>query len=267
MENGRLAEKAILVTGAGSGLGKATALLCAKAGGLVVCGDINEAAAGATAEQIALAGGVASPHRVDVADSDSTLEIAEFASSEYGRIDALINFAGISGAGTAVSTDPAVWSRVIAINLTGVWLMCRAVLPVMVARKSGSIVTVASVAAIVGVPASAPYSAAKAGVVGLTRSMAVDFAPDNVRANVICPGTVPTPLTIGHYLTRGDITPAAIEEGLRATHSRVPLRRHGTAEEIAALALYLASDESSFMTGAVLPIDGGVSAAGWQVGQ
>ena len=263
----RVEGKAILVTGGGSGLGQASAVLCGTEGAHVVCADINMEAAAATATSITAAGGNATAVEVDVSDAESTVACSRYCLERFGRIDALMNFAGISGNGSATTVDRATWDRVLSINLTGVWLMCRAVLPTMAAQKSGSIINVASIAALGGVPATAPYAAAKAGVIGLTRNMAVDYAGDNIRTNVICPGTVPTPLTLAHYLRRGEITADAVEDGLRATHARYPLRRLGRPEEIAALALYLSSDESGFVTGAVIPIDGGVSATAWQVGQ
>ena len=264
---GRLAGKSVLVTGAGSGLGKASALLCARAGARVMCADLNLDAAAVTASEITAAGGTAFSHQVDVADMASADALAAGTQASLGRIDALLNFAGISGNGTVVTTTREVWDRVIGINLTGVWLMCRAVIPFMQAQKSGSVVNVSSIAGIAGVPATAPYASAKAGVIGMTRGMAVDFAADNIRTNVICPGTVPTPLMMGHYLARGEVKPEEIDASLRAVSKRFLSNRLGTAEEIAALALYLASDESGFVTGAVIPIDGGASATAWQVGQ
>lgn len=265
--NGRLAGKTVIVTGAGSGLGMACALMAAAEGAMVVCGDIDEKTAASTAAEANAKGGEAIAARVDIADLASTEALVAAALERYGQIDVLMQIAGIEGNGTAASVDPETWHRVIAVNLTGAWLMSRAVLPEMMRRQSGSIVLMASVSGLVGVPGIAPYAAAKGGVIALTKQMACDFAPSNIRVNAICPGTVPTPLVINSYLRRGDITPENLAEGLARTTARYPLRRHGTAEQVAALAVHLASDESGFTTGAAIPVDGGLSAVGWLVGQ
>lgn len=267
MKQGRLAGKSAIVTGAGSGIGQATALMFAREGAQVICADINGAAAEATAKEITGAGGQASSFIVNVADQKSTEDCAAAAVKSFSKIDSVVNCAGIASDGTAMDTSLETWNLTIGINLTGLWLMCRAVLPHMVERRSGSIVNLASVGALAAPPSNAAYVAAKGGVAALTRSIAVDFAPHNVRANAICPGTIPTPLVINHYIKRGEVSAADVESGIAATRKRYPLQRHGKAEEVAALAVYLASEESGFMTGSLLPIDGGISAAAWQVGQ
>jgi NAD(P)-dependent dehydrogenase (short-subunit alcohol dehydrogenase family) len=264
---GRLAGLSAIVTGAASGLGRATALMFADEGARVLCADLNGAGAEATASEATDHGGVASPFVVDISLQKSTEDCVATALARFGSVDTIVNSAGIVRDGTAMDTDLATWNLVIGVNLTGLWLMCRAVLPHMVERRAGSIVNIASIGALVGAPSNAAYIAAKGGVGALTRSIAVDFAPYSIRANAICPGTVPTPLVINHYINRGEIAPQDIEAGLAATRKRYPLHRHGKPEEIAALAVYLASGESGFMTGSLLPIDGGISAAAWQVGQ
>lgn len=266
--SGRLAGQVALVTGGGSGIGKATALAMAAEGATVAVADIAEAAARATVAEIEGAGGRAMAAVVDVAKEDSVAAAVAAVKDAVGPVDTLANCAGIVRNGTAMDTDLDTWNLILGINLTGLWLMCRAVLPQMVERKAGSIVNIASVGSLVASPSNAAYIAAKGGVATLTKSIAIDFAPYNVRANAICPGTVPTPLVINHYINRGEVSADNIEASLATTHKRYPLNRHGRPEEIAALAVYLASPaESGFMTGSLLPIDGGLSAAAWMVGQ
>jgi NAD(P)-dependent dehydrogenase (short-subunit alcohol dehydrogenase family) len=259
----RFAGRTALVTGAGSGLGRGAALELAAGGARVICADIDEAAAAATAAD---AGAAAAARAVDVADEGSVGALAETLATELAAVDVLVHCAGIAGNGTAITTDRATWDRVLAINLTGTWLMARAVLPGMMRARRGSIVNVASVAGIIGVPDIASYAAAKGGVVALTRQMAVDFAPDGIRVNAICPGTVPTPLVVGAYAARGDLDPDRMDEGLARAARRYPLRRLGTVEDVARLAALLASDDAAWMTGAVIPLDGGLTAAAWQPG-
>jgi NAD(P)-dependent dehydrogenase (short-subunit alcohol dehydrogenase family) len=264
---GRLNGMSAIVTGAASGIGKATALMFAGEGARVLCADRNGKGAEVTASEAADHGGHASPFVVDIGLQKSTEDCVAAALARFGSVDIVVNCAGIVRDGTAMDTDLATWNLIIGVNLTGLWLMCKAILPHMVERKSGSIVNIASIGALVAAPSNAAYIAAKGGVAALTRSIAVDFAPYNIRANAICPGTVPTPLVINHYINRGEVAPQDIEAGLAATRKRYPLHRHGKPEEIAALAVYLGSEESGFMTGSLLPIDGGISAAAWQVGQ
>jgi len=263
----RLANKVAIITGAASGLGQATALACAAASAKVVCADINFAGAEETAKTARESGADAIAVMLDITDQGSTENTAAVTLKEFGTIDVLGSIAGIGGSGTAANVEKPTWDRIIAVNLTGVWLMARAVLPTMMQHKSGSIINLASVGALVGIPDNAAYGAAKGGAYALTKQMAVDYAPYNIRVNAICPGTVATPLVISTYIERGYIKEDAIEEGLRATAKRYPIGRYGRPEEIAGLAVYLASDESGFMTGAGIPIDGGLSAVGWQVGQ
>ncbi len=190
--------------------------------------------------------------------------MANLALDRFGQIDALYANAGIAGVGSVTSTSKEVWDRVIAVNLTGVWLSNRAVVPAMLERGGGSIVNQASIGGLIGVQGIAPYAAAKAGVIGLTRQAAVEFGPHNIRFNAVCPGTVPTPLVTKTYEQRGGMggkIGQTVEEGLAATSRRYPMQRLGTLEEVANLALFLASNEASWITGAILPVDGGYTAA------
>jgi len=263
----RLGDRCAIVTGAGSGIGKAIALRFAAEGASVVCADIDALAADATRDEVARMGGQATCIATDVSDSRSVERCASHALDWRGAIDILVNSAGIIRQGDAMSATITDWDAVISVNLTGSWLMCRSVLPAMVGQSRGSIVNIASISSIVADPLTAAYTASKGGVAALTRSIALDFAQHKIRANAICPGTTKTPLVINHYLQHGQIEGGDIEKGLAAKFARYPLRRFAEPEEVAALAAYLASDEAGFMTGALLPLDGGLTATAWQLGQ
>jgi NAD(P)-dependent dehydrogenase (short-subunit alcohol dehydrogenase family) len=174
--------------------------------------------------------------------------------SQFGRLDILFNNAGIVLGGTVETTEEADWERTMAVNLRGVFLGCKYALPVMRRQGGGVIVNTASVAGLVGVKDRAAYSASKAAVAGLTKSIAIDYVAENIRANCICPGTVDTPSLQQRIAATGDAV-----AGRQAFIARQPMGRLGTAEEIAQLALYLASDESAYMTGSAVVIDGGLS--------
>lgn len=183
------------------------------------------------------------------------------AAAEHGAVDVLFHAAGIVGEGTALTTTPETWELVLAVNLTGTWHAARAVLPGMVARRRGSIVLLASTAAIAGVPGIAAYAAAKGGVTALTRQMAVDYAADGVRVNAICPGTIPTPLVERAWASRGRLEhddAAAVAEQVAGQY---PLRRLGRPDDCAALAAFLASDEAQWVTGTAIPLEGGLTSA------
>jgi NAD(P)-dependent dehydrogenase (short-subunit alcohol dehydrogenase family) len=262
--SGRVQDKVAVITGAGSGIGRATAQRYAAEGARVVCADLHGDAAEQTVDRIVADGGEAVAIAVDVADPGQATAMADLALERYGTIDVLYANAGIAGTGTAASTTLEMWEKVIAVNLTGVWLSMRAVLPTMVERRAGSIINQASVGGLVGVPGIFPYAAAKAGVIGMTRQAAVDFGEHNIRVNAIAPGTAPTPLVTATYEARAGITGgegASIEEALSRTLHRYPIGRLGTVDDIAALALFLGSDEASWITGSVQVIDGGMTAA------
>jgi NAD(P)-dependent dehydrogenase (short-subunit alcohol dehydrogenase family) len=251
----RLAGKVAVVTGAGSGLGLASAERFAAEGAAVVCADLGDGGRRA-AEAIEAAGGRALAAVVDVASADDLAAMVDSASEQLGGIDILYANAGVPGEGKAAEVDPADWERVIGVNLTGVFLSARAVLPAMIARGGGSLIVQASAAGLVALPALAPYSAAKAGVIGLARQLALDYAPHNVRVNAICPGTVLTPLVETAMEQRG-----GTESGIEAARARTPLGRLGEPGEIAGLAAFLASDDAAWITGAAIPIDGGLTLA------
>lgn len=260
---GRLGGKVALVTGAGSGIGKEVALAFARAGATTVCADIQAGPAAATAHELTDAGGSGFALELDVSDADAAEDAAVGTLGRAGPVDVLFHAAGLLLHGTATTTSLDAWRRIVDVNLTGTWLMAKAVLPGMVERRSGSIVTIASVAALVGVPSNAAYAAAKGGVVALTRQMAVDFAPFGVRANTLCPGTLATPALLDLYARREASGGIPVNEGLALTARRHPLGRVGSPSDIVGAALFLASDESAWVTGAVIPVDGGLTAAAW----
>ena len=254
----RLEGKAALVTGGGSGIGRATALLFAREGARVVVSDLREADALETADAVRSAGGQAATAAGDVSKSPDAAGMVRTAVRSYGRLDVLVNSAGISSRNAlGEGADPEeIWDRVMDVNLKGSYLVSWHAVPEMERSGGGSIINLASIIGLVGYPAGIgggfnPYAPSKGGVVQLTRNLAVDLAAKGVRVNCICPGYVTTNLTRG--LTEDPETLARLE-GLH------PMGRLGRPEEIAQAALFLASDESSYVTGAPLVVDGGYTA-------
>ncbi len=235
----RLAGKVCIVTGAASGIGLASAALFAEEGASVIAAD--------------LAG---TPYRVDVGDEQETQALADAVVAEHGRIDVLFNNAGIPGVGDVTETTLELWERVMRVNGRGVFLMSRAVVPIMIAQRSGSIINMSSAIAETGLARRVSYAASKGAVLALTKSMQVDLAPHGVRVNALMPGTIMTPF-VERYLRESYDDP---DEGRRSIRSRQLTGDLGTAEDVARAALYLASDESRFVMGSGLVIDGGLSA-------
>ncbi|MFD6286227.1 SDR family NAD(P)-dependent oxidoreductase [Streptomyces sp. NPDC060205] len=260
---GRLTGKTVVVTGGASGLGAAACLRFAAEGAAVVLADRDLGRAESVVSAIAERGGTATAVRSDVSSEADMTEMAATAVERYGRVDALYCNAGIPAVGTALVTERSVWDRALDVMLTGTWLSMRAVLAGMVAQRSGSIVVQASVAGVVGVPGLAPYSAAKAGAIGLTRQVAADFARHGIRANTICPGTVPTSLvdrTLEAQISAGLKRPRTHAENLKGAAENYPLGRLGTLDDVVNAAVFLASDESAWITGQHFVVDGGFTA-------
>ena len=249
----RLEGKTALITGAGSGMGRLAAEVFAREGAAVVATDITGDGLRETAEQVHNAGGTITAIEGDVSNAADVQKWVAEAVSKYGKLDVLYNNAGIfpDEDESVVDMDEAVFQRVIDVNLKGVSLCCKYGAPALIEAGGGSIVNVASFVALVGctVPQDA-YTASKGAVLSLTRSLAVQLGPRNVRANAICPGPIETPLL--RELLRDE---AARQRRL----SRIPLGRFGRPEDIVNAALYLASDESSWTTGTTFVVDGGIS--------
>ena len=252
---GRLAGKVALITGAGSGIGRAAALLFAAEGAAVGVLDLDGVVAEETTALVVAAGGRGLALTADVSNAEQVSAAADALAAEYTCIDILYNNAGVGSRGSVVVAEEADWDRCFDVNVKGTYLVTQAVLAHM--GHGGSIINQGSVAALVGVMNFAAYCAAKGAVVALTRSMAVDLAGRGVRANVICPGTVYTPLMEPMLRARGD---GDLDLGLQRTLVKYPIGRLGHVDDIARVALFLASDEAAFMTGSVVAADGGMSA-------
>ena len=249
-----LPDKVALVTGAASGQGRAAALLFGTHGARVVVADINDGGAAETVEMLEERGaeGFAVHSNVSVRADVDTMTAA--AVDRYGRLDVLYNNAAVQMSGRLVECSDEDWDLTIATNLSAIFWACRAALPHLLAGDGGSIINTASTLGLIGSEGYAAYGAAKAGLVLLTQQIAVEYGP-SVRANVIAPGSIDTP----RFRKVLDTTPGAAEfvEGLKRN---IPVRRLGTAEDVAAIALFLASDMSAYVTGAILPADGGLVA-------
>lgn len=249
----RLKDKVILITGSGSGIGKCSAQLFAKEGATVVVNDLDAVKGEETVMEIRESGGSASFIQADVTDPASVQAMVERILAEYGVIDVLFNNAGISGVGALHEVEPDTWDRVMNVNIRGVYLPCKYVLPAMMERKSGSIINMSSCIAEIGLARRASYAATKGAILALTKSMQVDYAPFSIRVNALLPGTILTPF-VENYLKTSYDDPAAAIESLKKRQLSGEL---GRPEDVAQAALFLASDESKFMMGSPLYIDGG----------
>jgi NAD(P)-dependent dehydrogenase (short-subunit alcohol dehydrogenase family) len=247
-----LKHKTALVTGAGSGIGRATALAFGAAGAKVAVADVNADGGQETVATITAAGGEAIFVKADVTKAADVDHLVARIVASFGRLDIAFNNAGIEGETTRIDQcEEATFDRIINVNLKGVWLCLRAELRQMLKQGGGSIVNMSSAAGIMGFPGINSYVASKHGVVGLTRAAALEYAKDNIRVNCVCPGGVLTPLV------EAFIAAAPDRDGFGDLH---PMGRMGETKEIAAAVLFLASSDASFITGVPLPIDGGSSA-------
>ena len=242
-----------LVTGASSGMGLATAQAFAEAGAAVVLADINDQTLGAATDELTAAGYRALAVTCDVANEDQPAALVERAVATFGRLDMAFNNAGIQVPPTDAADEPAEqFDRVNAINLRGVWTCMKHELGQMRGQGSGAIVNCSSLGGLVGLPGRAAYHASKHGVIGLTRSAALEYAPRGIRINAVCPGTIETPM-VRDMIDKGELdVPEAVKNQ--------PIGRLGRADEIAAAVLWLCSPAASFVLGVALPVDGGYTA-------
>jgi NAD(P)-dependent dehydrogenase (short-subunit alcohol dehydrogenase family) len=253
---GILDGRTALITGGGGGIGRATALAMAREGARVAVSDAVEATAQETIGRVKSAGGQAMFVQADVTRSDEIAAMVSKVVAAYGRLDCAFNNAGVSGSYVgAAGQKTAEWSeeafnKVIAINLTGVWLCMKQELLQMEKQGGGAIVNTASIAGLTGLPTSSAYVASKHGVVGLTKTAALEYAEDNIRVNAVCPGYIETNMTQEPMRRRGEQIMA-----------KVPFKRMGSPEEIAEMVVWLCSDRASFVSGAAYNVDGGYMAS------
>jgi NAD(P)-dependent dehydrogenase (short-subunit alcohol dehydrogenase family) len=252
---GRLEGKVVIITGGGSGIGAASAKLFAAEGARVGICDLEQEEVDSVAAEITAAGGEAFGMVADVSDSGQVSAFVDAVAERFGRLDGLFSNAGISGRGNVVDLEEDSFNRTLAVNLGGAFLCSKHAIPHIAASGGGSIVLTASELALVGSRNNAAYTASKAGLIGLARSMALDHAPQSIRVNVLCPGPIDTPM-LRRSIERHEDSRAYEQMIIDET----PLHRVGNPEEIARVALFLFSDDSSYMTGSTVVADGGATA-------
>jgi len=250
----RLENKVAFITGAGRGIGRAIAHKMAHEGAMVALAEIDLESAQSAAEELQKDGCQALAIQTDITRETEVQAAVRRVMEHFGRVDILVNNAGKNFNYDATTMSEADWDNAMNVDVKGAWLCCKHVLPTMKALKAGSIINIASVHARITAPNHFPYAAAKSALVGLTRNLALDYAPYNIRVNAICPGWVRTAMVQGWFDQQ--IDPKAAEDRVLSFQ---PLRRIGTPEEIASFVAFVASDEASFITGAALVIDGGMS--------
>jgi len=251
----RVDKKVAIVTGAGSGIGEASAIRLAEEGAIVICADINGAAAELVAQGIVASGGKATAAAIDISDDKQCDAVVASAIKDFGTVDILVNNAGVNLPGVFHEVTNETIDRTLSVNIKGAMYLTRAVLPAMLKQGIGSIVNMSSVNGLVSEPYLSVYSASKGAIVMFTRGIALDYAKTGVRCNAICPGWVDTPINHAHAKMLG-----GLDHVYKTIDSFQPIGRPGTPREIANLVLFLASDESSFMTGSIVSADGGMTA-------
>src|SRR5215468_12031765 len=243
----RLDQRIAIVTGAGQGIGRAIALGLAREGASVVIADVNQESARAVKNEIEAGGGKALAIRTDVSDESSVQAMAKESLAEFGRVDILVNNAGIFPTSSVEEMSEEDWDRVIGTNLIGAFLCARAVVPTFLKQGSGRIISLTSGRAFQGAKNGAHYAASKAGIIGFSKSLALELAPHGITVNVICPGITDTAQPRGHQT----------EEQIYAQAQRIPLGRIGQPEDLVGPAIFLASDAASFVTGQTILVNGG----------
>jgi dihydroanticapsin dehydrogenase len=251
----RVKGKACIVTGAGSGIGKAIAERLAEEGGKVLCVDLNSETAADVAQEIQQADGIAAAFTADVSQSEQVNGFVNYCVELYGGVDVLVNNAGVNIPGIFHQVSNEIIDRTLDVNVKGAMYGSRAAIPHMLKQGGGAIVNISSVNGLVSEPFLAVYSASKGAVVMLTRGIALDYAKQGIRCNCICPGWVDTPINYAHAAMLG-----GLEKVYASIDSFQPIGRPGEPREIAHLALFLASDEASFLTGSIIAADGGMTA-------
>ena len=249
MNESQLVDKVAIVTGGASGIGEGICMEFAAQGAAVGIADIDNQAARQVVERIEESGRKGLALEVDVCDREAVRAVVDKMLREFGTVDILVNCAGWNTFQFAWEYSPEDWEKLRSVNLDGPWHFCQAVMPEMIKKKSGKIINIGSAAGVRGIPKATPYSTAKHGIIGLTRAIAVDLAPYNINVNCICPATIDTPLL------RQATKPAFIEGMIRS----FPMGRLGKVADVAKAALFLASSDSDWITGVVLPVDGGLT--------
>jgi NAD(P)-dependent dehydrogenase (short-subunit alcohol dehydrogenase family) len=250
----RLKDKIALVTGSGSGIGESICYRFAQEGAAVAGMDINQKEAERVAEKAQQEGGRVHAHYGDVSNKEDCSRVVEWTKANLGKINVLCNVAGIVEIGDLLETSEEAWQRSMDVNLKSMYYLCQLVIPDMIKQGGGSIINISSVAGLYAAKKRAAYSITKSAIIGLTKTLATDFVAHGIRANAICPGTLETP----SFLERVQQSPDP-EEMMKTWVGYYPIGRLGKTEEVAALAAYMASEESGFMTGQAVVIDGGIS--------
>ncbi|VVB54210.1 L-rhamnose 1-dehydrogenase (NADP(+)) [uncultured archaeon] len=243
----RVKDKVVIITGSGSGIGKETGILFAKEGAKVVIADVNEKSGAETVESIKNAGGEAFFARLDVSNREQAKQVVKETIAKYGRLDVLINNAGIIQDALVVKMTEEQWDKVININLKGPFNCIQAVVGQMISQGSGVILNISSIVALYGNVGQTNYAATKAGLVGMTKTLAKELGKKGIRVNAVAPGFIYTPMTA-----------TVPEKILEMMKEKTPLKRLGTPADVASTLLFLASDEASFINGAVISVDGGL---------